>query len=317
MARSTRLYFATDLHGSDKCFRKFVNAAAVYKPDVLVLGGDLAGKAIQGIIRQPNRRYQCSFRGTAYDVEEGPELENLERLIADHGFYPVRAEPGELEARKASGQLDALFLQLMRDRLSRWLTIADERLRPQKKPMFWMLGNDDPPELAMLLDQAPWGTNAEGEVLPLDNEHEMVSLGYSNKTPWDSYREMTEDQLRETLGELCQGLRTPERAVLNVHVPPHGTGLDEAPQLDSSLTVQTAVGQVKLVPVGSTAVKECIERVQPLLGLHGHIHESPGFKRMGRTIAINPGSDYGTGALNGVLVTLEKDRVKAHQFVRG
>ena len=213
--------------------------------------------------------------------------------------------------------MDRLFLELMRERLGQWLTIADERLRPQRKPMYWMLGNDDPPELAALLDQAAWGENAEGKVLPLDEDHEMVSWGYSNKTPWDSYREMTEDQLRETLDRLCQGLRAPERAVLNVHVPPYGTGLDEAPQLDATLTVQTSVGQVKLVPVGSTAVRESLERVQPLLGLHGHIHESHGFKQLGRAVAVNPGSDYGTGALNGVLVTLERDRVKAHQFVRG
>ncbi len=254
MARSTRLYFATDLHGSEKCFRKFVNAAAVYRPDVMVLGGDLAGKAIQGITRATGGRYHCTFRGTSYDVEAGPELEALERLIADHGYYTVRAEPGELEAKKAGGLLDALFLELMRERLTRWLSLADERLRPQKKPMYWMLGNDDPPELASLLDQAPWGQSAEGKILPLDDAHEMVSWGYSNKTPWDSYREMTEDQLRATLDRLCQGLRAPERAVLNVHVPPYGTGLDEAPQLDASLTVQTSLGQVKLVPVGSVTL---------------------------------------------------------------
>jgi Icc-related predicted phosphoesterase len=105
--------------------------------------------------------------------------------------------------------------------------------------------------------------------------------------------------------------------VFNLHVPPYGTGLDEAPELDSELRVQTAVGQVKMAAVGSTAVKEVIERFQPLASLHGHVHESAGFRRLGRTIAINPGSDYGTGALNGVLITLEKDKVKAHQFVRG
>jgi len=317
VGRSTRLYFATDLHGSDKCFRKFVNAAAVYRPDVMVLGGDLAGKAIQGITRNAGGRYHCSFRGTKYDVEAGPELDALEKSIADHGYYPVRAEPGELEAKQRDGSMDRLFLERMRDRLGQWLMIADERLRPQQKPMYWMLGNDDPPELAALLDGAAWGQNAEGKVLHLDDDHEMVSWGFSNKTPWDSYREMTEDQLRETLDRLCQRLGAPERAVLNVHGPPYGTGLDEAPELDATLTVQTSVGQVKLVPVGSTAVRETLERVQPLLGLHGHIHESHGFKQLGRAIAVNPGSDYGTGALNGVLITLERDRVKAHQFVRG
>jgi Icc-related predicted phosphoesterase len=100
-------------------------------------------------------------------------------------------------------------------------------------------------------------------------------------------------------------------------VPPYGTGLDEAPVLDADLRVQTAVGQVKFAAAGSPAVREVLERVQPLLGLHGHIHESAGFRQLARTLAVNPGSDYGTGALNGVLLTVEKDRVKAHQLVRG
>ena len=316
MASALRLYFATDLHGSDKCFRKFINAAGVYRPDVMVLGGDLAGKAIQGITRQQGGRYRCSFRGTAYDVAEGPQLDDLEKMIADHGFYPVRAEPGELEQRRADGSIDGLFLQLMEERLHRWTELAAERLKAQGKRLLWMLGNDDPPSLAALLDEAPWGEHAEGKLLQL-NGHEIVSWGYSNKTPWDSYREMTEDQLRETFDRLMGDLRNPERAVLNLHVPPYDTGLDEAPRLNANLQVQTALGQVKLVPVGSIAVRECLERLQPLLGLHGHIHESQGFRKLGRTIAVNPGSDYGTGALNGVLVTLEADRVKAHQFVRG
>jgi Icc-related predicted phosphoesterase len=316
VAKRLRIYFATDLHGSDKCFRKFANAAQVYGPDVLILGGDLAGKAIQSIQRGPNGRYDCEFRGVRYDVEDGLELEELEQLISDHGYYPYRSEPGELEARHSEGSLDALFLELMRERLNRWLNLADERLRPSGRPMFWMLGNDDPPALQEVLDQAPWGQPADGKVLEVDG-HELVSLGYSNLTPFHSYREMSEEQIKATLDELSARLSAPERAIFNVHVPPYGTGLDEAPVIDQDLRVQTAVGQVKFSAVGSPAVREVLERVQPLVGLHGHIHEAAGFRRLDRTIAINPGSDYGTGALNGVLLTVEKDRVRSHQFVRG
>ena len=74
MARKTKVYFATDLHGSSKCFRKFVNAGTAYGVDVLVLGGDIAGKALQTIVRGADGRYRCSFVGTDYDVEEGPDL---------------------------------------------------------------------------------------------------------------------------------------------------------------------------------------------------------------------------------------------------
>ena len=317
MARRTKIYFATDLHGSSKCFRKFVNAGAAYGVDVLVLAGDVAGKALQTIVHGADGRYRCRFIGTDYEVEAGPDLDALEKLIADHGYYPYRAEPGELDARREDGSLDTLFLTLMRARLEEWLILADERLRPTGRRLYLMLGNDDPAELKTLLDEAPWGTHAEGRIVALDDDHEMISWGYSNITPWHSHREMTEDQLAEALRDMASRLHSPERAILNVHVPPFGSGLDEAPVLDESLTIQTAVGQVKFAPVGSTAVRDFELAAQPMVGLHGHIHESGGIRRLGRTIAINPGSDYGTGVLNGALVTLERDKVAAHQLVRG
>ena len=316
MAKRTKLYFVSDLHGSGKCFRKYLNGGPIYKADVMVLGGDLAGKAIQAITRAPAGRFRFSFRGASYDLEDGEELRRVEQLIADHGYYPYRADPGELAAMEEGGQLDELFLTLITQRLQEWLELADERLRPRGIPIYWMLGNDDPPELAALLDGAPWGTHCEGHDV-LVGEHEMISWGYANTTPWHTYREMTDDELRSVFAGLAAKLADPDHAIFNLHPPPYDTGLDEAPILDESLQVQTSAGQAKMSPVGSHAVRELIERVQPLLGLHGHIHESAGFRKLGRTLAINPGSDYGTGALNGVLVTLEPGKVKAYQFVRG
>jgi len=317
MARRTKIFFATDLHGSSRCFRKFLNAGPVYSADVLVLGADLAGKAIQSIVRGQNGRWRCTFIGTQYDVAEGQELTDLEKLIEDHGYYPYRAEPGELEARRDAGALDDLFLSLMRVRLEGWLELADQRLRPLGLQMYVMLGNDDPPQLQALLDQSPWATAAEGRIMSIDGEHELLSWGYSNITPWNSHREQTEEQLSTTLRGLAATLRDPGRSVFNVHVPPLGTGLDEAPVLDENLRVVQVLGQVKFAAVGSSAVRDVLTEVQPLLGLHGHIHESSGMRRLGRTLAINPGSDYGTGVLNGALVTLEADKIVAHQLVRG
>lgn len=316
MAKPTRILFVTDLHGSSKCFRKFINAAPIYRADVLVLGGDLTGKAIQTIVRQAGGRWRCTFIGAQYDVEEGPDLDALERLIEDHGYYPYRAEPGEVEALEAEGQVESLFTKMMETRLNAWFALADERLRPAGVPLFTMLGNDDPAELRTLLDATPWGTHAEGRVVMID-DHEMISWGYSNITPWHSHREQTEEQLATTLRELAGGLKDPERAIVNVHVPPFGTQLDDAPVLDADLRVVQSMGQVKFAPVGSTAVRDFELEVQPMLGLHGHIHESPGIRRLGRTIAVNPGSDYGTGALQGALVTLKDGKVAAHQLVRG
>jgi Icc-related predicted phosphoesterase len=317
MARRTRLYFATDLHGSSKCFRKFLNAGPTYGADVLVLGADLGGKAIQGIVHGPGGRWHARFIGADHDVDDGPELEALERLIEDHGYYPYRAEPGELEARQAAGTLDALFLELMGERLQAWMALADERLRPKGIPIYVMLGNDDPPALGAILEAADWAIHAEGQVIALDEDHELISWGYSNETPFDSHREQTEADLADSIAAMVGRLRDPARAVFNFHVPPIGSGLDDAPVLDEGLTVQQSLGQVKFAPAGSTAVRAAIEANQPLLSLHGHIHESAGIRRIGRTIAINPGSDYSTGALNGALVTLERDKVATHQLVRG
>jgi Icc-related predicted phosphoesterase len=285
---------------------------------VLVLGGDVAGKAIQSIVKGPNGRWNCTFVGNRYELTEGAELAELERLIADHGYYPYRAEPGELEAMEADGTLDDLFYRLMRDRLAEWLDIADTRLRPQGVPLYLMLGNDDPPELAEMLDQAPWGVHAEGKVVQLDDEHEMISWGYANTTPWHTYREQDEQQLAAAYAVMADQLERPERAVFNLHPPPYATQLDDAPALDDDLRVQAVLGQVQYQAVGSTAVRDIEAERQPLVGLHGHIHESSGIRRLGkrRGVILNPGSDYSTGALNGALVSLHKDRADA-QLVRG
>jgi Icc-related predicted phosphoesterase len=313
----TLIYFVSDLHGSSVCFRKFINASKVYKPKVMVLGGDVAGKAIQSIVHAPNGRWTCTFIGVDYDLEDGAELVALEKLIADHGYYPYRAEPGELEAMEQDGTIDELFLRLMRERLAEWLQIADERLRPLGVPLYLMLGNDDPPQLRQMLIDAPWGQHAEGEILWIDDEHEMLSWGYPNTTPWHTYREQTEEQLAKTLAQLSDKLTRPERAIFNVHAPPYDTQLDDAPKLNERMEVQASLGTVIMAPVGSTAVRQAMLDRQPLLGLHGHIHESSGIRRLGRSMVINPGSDYSTGALMGALVTVSGEKVTGHQLVRG
>lgn len=317
MARDTKLFFATDVHGSEKCFRKFLNAGAAYRPDVLVLGGDVGGKAIQALERVAPGHYTTTFRGHRHDVEEGSALDEVERLISDLGYYPWRAEPGELDQRISDGSVDQLLLDLMLGRLERWMQLADERLRPLGKPAFWMLGNDDPPILAEAFENAPWGTHAEGRALAIDDDHVLLSWGWSNPTPWDSFREMSEEQLGAQFDTMFAAVADTHRVIFNAHVPPYDSGLDEAPMLDANLTVRQQAGQVKLGPVGSTAVRHAIETYQPIVSLHGHVHESAGFRRIGDTLAVNPGSDYGTGSLNGVLITLAKDKLKSHQLVRG
>ena len=207
MARKTKLFFATDVHGSEMCFRKFLNAGKAYGPDVLVLGGDIAGKAVQAVEDLGGGRFTTTFRGHRYDIESADELARVERTISDVGYYPWRAQPGELDQRIADGTVDELLLELMRQRLERWMELADERLRPIGKQAFWMLGNDDPPSLAEPLQDAPWGEYAEGRVLALDDDHVLISWGWANPTPWDSFREMSEEELAPSFDQLFAGGR--------------------------------------------------------------------------------------------------------------
>jgi Icc-related predicted phosphoesterase len=97
-------------------------------------------------------------------------------------------------------------------------------------------------------------------------------------------------------------------------VPPYGTRIDDAPEIREDLSL-VGGASATMVPVGSTAVRRVLERHAPMLGLHGHIHESRGSARLGPTVCLNPGSDYNTGILKGVIVRLRGSDVEDVQFV--
>lgn len=317
MASQFTLYFCSDLHGSERCYRKFLNAGKFYGAQALVLGGDLTGKAIVALERRSDGRYTCEFMGRSEVLEPGSEVEAFEKRIRDTGLYPYRAEPGEMENAVEKGELDALFVRLMVSSLGQWLDLAEKRLKGTGIRCFVMPGNDDPDEISRLLDQSTAVINLDERVDALDDEHFIAGLGYSNETPWHTHRELTEEDIAAKLGALMDQIRDPRKAVLVTHVPPYASGLDEAPVLDENLTVQATMGQVKFAPVGSRAVRTVIERYQPLLSLHGHIHESHATARIGQTLSANPGSDYGEGVVHGFLCTIRGGVVSRHQLVTG
>ena len=301
----TRVFFATDLHGSERCFRKWLNAAAVYEAQVLVLGGDLTGKVLVPLV--------------ADSARDAAELESERARIRITGRYPIvvtAAEQAEIEADPAA--LDSRFQQAMEDTLRAWVELADERLAGTDVQVFTMLGNDDAPGLADVLRGARRSTYAEDGIVELPGGFEMASFGYSTPTPWNTPRELAEDELAERLTELLDCLREPARAVVNLHCPPAGTHLDQAAKLDDDMRPVVDASGLVMTSVGSTAVRGAIERYQPMLGLHGHVHESPGTERLGATLCINPGSEYGDGVLRGVIVDLEAERgVARWQLVQG
>ena len=311
-----KVFFATDIHGSEICWRKFLNAAAFYKADLVVLGGDVTGKVMVPIIADGGH-WKVTVRGQAYTLETQQELEDIQRQIRNAGSYPAIVSPDELQhLSQEEGAVDRRFTVEMTQSLDRWLDMADGKLRGGEIPCILNGGNDDIWEIDDIIEQSPCVSFAEGKVLDLDG-FPLVSMGWTNPTPWDTFREAPEPELAAKIEAVAAQVPDMERAIFNFHAPPYGTGLDEAPALDD--TLRPIHGGAVMKPVGSTAVRDAIVSHQPMLSLHGHIHESRGVKRMGRTLSINPGSVYGDGVLQGAVLDLnaKKGKVARYLLVNG
>jgi uncharacterized protein len=313
-----RLFFATDIHGSEQCFRKWLNAPAAYQTNVLVLGGDIVGKTLVPIVSR-NGGWEAELFGSLQRAADESELESLRKSLRRVGYYDVLVSAEEKSMMDTDERTrERVFLDAIEDTTRRWMALAEERLA-EGDVCYVMLGNDDPPVIADVMRGSPVAVFAEDEVVELPGGHEMISFGYSTPTPWDTPREMSEEEIETRLAELIGSLRTPERAIFNFHCPPKGSQLDLAPRLDETLKPVTGPGgAVETIPVGSSAVRAAIERHQPLLGLHGHVHECSAGVRLGRTLCINPGSDYGIGNLRGAIVELQgDDDVRRWQLTQG
>jgi Icc-related predicted phosphoesterase len=313
----TRIFYAGDLHGSRVCWKKFVNAAAHYPADALVMGGDLTGKALVPIARAGDGSYRARVIGEERVARTAEELDQLQQAISTNGMYPLIVD--EDEARllaEDSRRRDRAFERALLDELRLWVKLADERLAGTGARAYVIPGNDDPWSIDEVLASGE-SVVACDERIEVLGPHEMVSLGYSNRTPWQTPRELDEEEIYARLSRLVEQLERPERSILNVHVPPWESSLDTAFEVDDELRYVTKGGRPREVPTGSHAVRQIIEEVQPLLSLHGHIHESKGVTRIGRTVAINPGSDYGSGHLDGCLAHLAPERVVGQYLVSG
>jgi Icc-related predicted phosphoesterase len=312
-----KLFFATDIHGSEVCWKKFINAARFYDCQVLVMGGDMTGKMLVAIVDLGAGRYRVRLAGQDRVVERD-EVDQLRKLISDSGYYPYDTTPDEITALEADrGAVDRIFQSKMIETLERWLVIAEERLAGTDVQVFLGPANDDPPFVDEVLARGGRVQNPEGRAVELPGDWRMVSCGWSNPTPWDSPRELPEDQLAARIEAEVARLPSTERSIFNLHVPPKDSQLDKAALLKPDLSPVVEGGAPVLAGVGSTAVRAAIERHQPTLALHGHIHESRGMVKIGRTLCINPGSEYSDGILRGAIVTLSDRGVVRHQLLSG
>jgi Icc-related predicted phosphoesterase len=316
---SVRLYFCSDIHGSEVCWRKFLAAPTFYGADVIVVGGDITGKFIVPIQRERNGHAHAEFLGVVRRTSTEADLTTLKRRIADAGQYAYETTSEEYAVLAADPTaIDGLFQRLVAERISTWLQMADERLRDSAVRCLVSGGNDDFFSVDEALARSSRIEDPNGRRLELPEDVEMIGMGYGNLTPWACPRDIPEDELAARIAPLAEAVRNPSRAVFNFHVPPFDSGLDTAPRLDAQLRMTMTGSGPEMAPVGSTAVRDAILRYQPMLALHGHIHESKGVRQIGPTTVVNPGSEYAEGVLNGAVIEIDRQvGVQSVQLVSG
>ncbi len=311
-----KLFFATDVHGSEICWKKFISAAKFYEADTLILGGDMTGKAIIPIIAQGGDKYKVTLLEQESILEGKEAVDKMVATIQNRGYYPYVTTPDEVnEISTTPGRSDALFMDQVMATVARWMDYADAKLAGTGIRCMVCPGNDDIFEIDAAIAASKSVRSVEGQVIQLDEHHEMVSSGWTNPTPWDTHREEPDETLLARIEAVIAQAKNPANAVFNLHAPPYGSGLDEAPELTKDL--RPAYAGRSLVPVGSKSVLKVIEKYEPILGLHGHIHEGKGTRKFKKTLCINPGSMYEQGVLHGAVVELKPNKVGNYVLTTG
>jgi uncharacterized protein len=311
-----KIYYATDVHGSEICWKKFISAGKFYEVDLLILGGDMTGKAIVPIVSIGDKRYKVTLLDQETILETQEDVDQMVKMIQNRGYYPYITNPDEVaEISSTPGRSDGIFLEQALTTVERWMDYAEDKLSDSGIRCFVCPGNDDMLEIDGVISEAKAVELVEGCVIQLDDHHEMVSSGWSNPTPWDTHREEPDEQLLMRIEAMISGVNNMSSAIFNLHPPPYGSGLDDAPELTKDMRLAYA-GQ-SMVSVGSKAVLQVIQQYQPLLGLHGHIHESKGTRKFKKTLCINPGSNYEQGVLNGAVIELKPNKVSSYILTTG
>src|ERR1700751_3968283 len=189
-----KVFFATDIHGSEICWRKFLNAAAFYKADMVILGGDVTGKVLVPLLAMPGY-WEVSFGGQRMRLETKTELDEIQRKIRDRGSYPSVMPPEELDAlSEEDGSVDRRFTLEMTRGLDRWLDIAAGKLRGGDIPCILNGRHDQIWEIDDMTEQSPYVSFPQSKVLDIGGFY-LASMGWTIPTPWNSFREAPDDVL--------------------------------------------------------------------------------------------------------------------------
>ena len=313
-----KIFFASDLHGSNVCFKKFVNSAQFYGADVLVLGGDLTGKAVLPIAEQTDGTFLTFLHGEALTLKSQAELDEFIKRNGNMGFYPTVMSESEYQGMKNDPEAQAvLFKRLVLERVQEWADFAAQKLKGTDIPLVAIPGNDDFHEIDGILTRAAHFDFHEMQVCEFKGGYQMLYCGGSTPTPWNTEREFTEEQYVSRFEQLIPQVVDMSRCIFNVHAPPFGTALDACPKLDSNLQVVYEMGMPAQIHAGCQVLVDVIKKHQPLLGLHGHIHEGRAKINIGKTICINPGSVYPEGILQGAFITLRDGEVTTANLTQG
>jgi uncharacterized protein len=315
-----KIYFTGDIHGSEVCFRKFLRAGEIYDVKTLVIAGDLSGKGMIPLI-QRGSNVLVEYGGVQHTLTSQGEIGEYQKMISNAGFYPYLTTDGEVEQLRGDPQRSAQLVEgLVLHRIEQWVTLMDETARKKGYTFYVSPGNDDPFKVDTVLNSTQFVINPEEQVTQVHEQIEMITCGYTHPSPWNTDRELPEEEFYRKLETLASQVKNPARSIFSLHAPPYNTKLDIGPRLSKDFQIQADLGAPPVEHVGSTAVRKLIEVYQPLVAMHGHIHESAGMDKIGKTRCFNPGSEYAQGILRGILLNFEVGKnvqLKSHLSLAG
>lgn len=277
---STALLFATDLHGNARGYEELFVHAVETRADAVVLGGDLC----------PHSR--PSGQDTFLRTWLGPRLSRFRKEHQGIRVFGLLGNDdwGVLQREVESWEQEGAFCCL-------------HQRSHQFTDRLWIAGSSFVPVTPFGMsdfdrfDAAGWLPPAK-LCPPLFSITQPHGIRLTDEIIEGTWAELSRrETLEECLAALAK-LSPPAQTVYVFHAPPVQTRLDQI------------IGRAH---VGSAAIRRFIEKHQPPLTLHGHIHESPLVSgsmsdTIGRTLLLNPGDSQ--TRLRALRVTLAGQRIE-------